>query len=65
MRRLARFVARRKHCTAQAAVVGFHFGKARKYGAHAEFGSCSAINAGKQRVNEAIHDFRPVVPLHE
>ena len=46
-------------------MVGFHFGKARKYGTHAEFGSCSAINAGKQRVNEAIHDFRPVVPLHE
>ena len=52
-------LARGEHGAAKTAVRALHFGESRKHGADAEAGGFSAINAGEQRVGEAVDHLRP------
>ena len=44
---------------------GFHFSEARKNGSNAEFAGSPAVNAGKQRISQAIDHLSTVVPLNQ
>ena len=52
------FLSRGEHGAAEAAVRAFHLREARKNGAHAEAGGFSAVDAGEQRVGEAVDHLR-------
>ncbi len=57
------FFSRGEHGAAETAVSALHFGEAGKDGAHAEAGGFSAVDAGEQRVGEAVDHFGAVVAL--
>jgi hypothetical protein len=42
-----------------------HFGEARKNSAHAEVGGFSAVDAGEERVGEAVDHLRAIMALDE
>ena len=46
-------------------MLGFHLGEAREHGAHAELRRFAAIDAGEQRVSQAIDHLGAVVALDE
>ena len=55
--RARHFFSGGQHGAAEAAVSALHFGKARKNGADAEAGGFSAVDAGEERVGEAVDHF--------
>ena len=52
-----------EHRAAETAVSALHLGEAGKHGAHAEAGGFSAVDAGEERVGEAVDHLRAVVAL--
>src|SRR5579863_1023511 len=65
VRALRYFFPRGQHGTPEAAVRAFHLSESRKNGADAEVGGFAAVDAGKQRVGEAVDHFCAVVTLDE
>ncbi len=54
-----------EHSAAKTAVSAFHLGEAGQDCAHAELGGFAAVDAGEERVGEAIDHFGTVVALDE
>ena len=46
-------------------MAGFHLGKPRQNGAHAELAGFAAIDAGEQRIGQAIDHLRAIVALDQ
>ena len=59
------FLARGEHGATETAVRAFHLRKARQNRADAEVRGFSAVDAGEQRVGEAVDHLRAVVALDE
>src|SRR5271167_4390635 len=59
------FLSCRQHGAAETAVSALPFGEAWKDGAYAEAGGFAAVDAGEQRIGEAVDHFCAVVTLYQ
>ena len=62
---LGHLLVSRQHGAAQAAVLFFHLDKARQHRTCAQLCGIAAVNAGQQRIGQAIDNLCPEMPLHQ